>query len=516
MNSTVASQIYGLEFDDQIQRQRLRKWAEAAGCDQKSVLLFLSLMPEHREAVRDLGSLSGANVRNPSQLLMSRIRQVWPDYIVLDAQAEGERRASYQPVASDDRKSLIILFRGEAERAGGHRQHGFSEELETFKDNMESFFWYLFKPLLDTQKYKLAIFADLRAQEDRTSEIKTFLRKTFGKVFLASRVQLELLGRSQIDSITSAWDWMAHEVGQRSLDCVGAFVLRVDIRLKSSGFHTWDFDKLCFLWHTTALKRKKECANDTLFFVPVNLFQRFRSRLSKPIVEQHLHWLSVVPEFEDQCFFEFQMSQPSSTENMANPRYRFTDRSEGKFDIGKWRHYELSLSQEPGAQTLSVKTFNDRVCEVMDAAVSAGKSHIEIENFKDHWYTVFSDEYLGNYLGSNKVTKVLQQCSCVEVFHAHRSSPFPDAIRWPDVSEFVGEGNFCCRCHEHKWSRPLIRCQRCDQTVCIGCADWSAPWIGIGWSCKCHCERMVRAKKMPRRERLVSVTPRAKKMPRRK
>ena len=152
----------------------------------------------------------------------------------------------------------------------------------------------------------------------------------------------------------------------------------------------------------------------------------------------------------------------------------------------------------------------------MDAAVSAGKSHIEIENFKDHWYTVFSDEYLGNYLGSNKVTKVLQQCRCVEVFHAHRSSTFPDAIRWPDVSEFVGEGNFCCRCHEYKWSRPLIRCQRCDQTVCIGCADWSAPWIGIGWSCKCHCERMVRAKKMPRRERLVSVTPRAKKMPRRK
>ena len=55
MDSTVASQIYGLEFDDQIQRQRLRKWAEAAGCDQKSVLLFLSLMPGHREAVRDLG-----------------------------------------------------------------------------------------------------------------------------------------------------------------------------------------------------------------------------------------------------------------------------------------------------------------------------------------------------------------------------------------------------------------------------------------------------------------------------
>ena len=203
MNSTVASQIYGLEFDDQIQRQRLRKWAEAAGCDQKSVLLFLSLMPGHREAVRDLGSLSGENVRNPSQLLMSRIRQVWPDYIVLDAQAEVERRASYQPVASDDRKSLIILFRGEAERAGGNRQHGFSEELETFKANMESFFEYLVKPLVDTQKYKLAIFADLRAQEDRTIEIKTFLRKCFGKVFLASRVQLELLGRSQIDSIGS-------------------------------------------------------------------------------------------------------------------------------------------------------------------------------------------------------------------------------------------------------------------------------------------------------------------------
>ena len=504
MSSTGASQNYGREFDDQIQRQRLRKWAEAAGCDQKSVLLFLSLLPEQREAVREIGSLSGANVRNPSSLLISRVRQVWPDYIVLDAQAEVERRASYQPVATDKRKSLIILFRGEAERAGGNQQHGFSDELDTFKANMESFFEYLVKPLVDTQKYKLAIFADLRAQEENTSKIQTFLRKCFGKVFLASRVQLELLGRFQIDSITSVWDWMAHEVGQRSLDCVGAFVLRVDIRLKSGGFHTWDFDKLCFLWHTSALKNEKECANDTLFFVPVNLFQRFRSRLSQPMVEQHLHWLSVVPEFEDQCFFEFQMSHPSSTEFRANPRYRFTDRSEGKFEMGKWRHYELSLSQEPGAQTLSVKTFNDRVCEVMDAAVSAGKSHIRIENFKDHWYTVFSDEYLGNYLGSNKITKVLQQCRCVEVFHAHRRSTFPDAITWPDVSEFVGEGNFCSGCNEFKWFRPLIQCQRCDQTICIGCADWSAPWVGKGWSCKISCERSVsvklRPKKMPRRK----------------
>ena len=232
----------------------MRNWAEGAGCDQKSVLLFLSLEPQHREAVRDLGSLSGNNVRNPSKLLMSRIRQVWPEHIPLDAQAEDECRASYQPVATDNRKSLIILFRGEAERAGGNQQHGFSEELATFKANMESFVEYLVKPLVDTQKYKLAIFADLRAQEERTSEIKTFLRKCFGKVFLASRVQLELLGRFQIDSITSAWDWMAHEVGQRSLDCVGAFVLRVDIRLKSSGFHTWDFDKHCFLLHTTSLK----------------------------------------------------------------------------------------------------------------------------------------------------------------------------------------------------------------------------------------------------------------------
>ena len=117
MNSTVASQIYGLEFDDQIQRQRLRKWAEAAGCDQKSVLLFLSLEPQHREAVRDLGSLSGGNVRDPSKLLMSRMRQVWPDYIVWDAQAEVERRASDQPVATDNRKSPTV-------RGCGHGRRG--------------------------------------------------------------------------------------------------------------------------------------------------------------------------------------------------------------------------------------------------------------------------------------------------------------------------------------------------------------------------------------------------------
>ena len=195
MRSTCASQNYGREFDDPNQRQRLRRWAEEAGCDRKSVLLFLSLLPEHRERVRELGTLSGVNVRNPSGLLMSRIHSVYPDYIDFDAQAEVERRAwawaSYQPVPTDSRKTLIILFRGEAERAGGNQQHGFSDELDTFKANMKSFFEYLVKPLVDTQKYKLAIFADLRAQEEGTSEIKTFLRECFGKVLLASRESSE-------------------------------------------------------------------------------------------------------------------------------------------------------------------------------------------------------------------------------------------------------------------------------------------------------------------------------------
>ena len=67
------------------QRARLAEWADSQGVDRASKLIFLSLPSTSREIIRFLGQVKTA--RNPSALLMARIRMIFPAFVVLDAEA---------------------------------------------------------------------------------------------------------------------------------------------------------------------------------------------------------------------------------------------------------------------------------------------------------------------------------------------------------------------------------------------------------------------------------------------
>ena len=71
-------------------RDRLEQWAIDQTCDERSILVFLSMEPHEREQVRDLGSLNLKHIKNPSALLMARIREVAPRFIPYDAKAKCE------------------------------------------------------------------------------------------------------------------------------------------------------------------------------------------------------------------------------------------------------------------------------------------------------------------------------------------------------------------------------------------------------------------------------------------
>ena len=64
------------------QRARLAEWADSQGVDRASKLIFLSLPSTIREIIRFLGQVKTA--RNPSALLMARIRMIFPAFVVLD------------------------------------------------------------------------------------------------------------------------------------------------------------------------------------------------------------------------------------------------------------------------------------------------------------------------------------------------------------------------------------------------------------------------------------------------
>ena len=94
------------------QRARLAEWADSQGVDRASKLIFLSLPSTIREIIRFLGQVKTA--RNPSALLMARIRMIFPAFVVLDAEA----RQHWNYPRELAKPMVWILVRGESNREG--------------------------------------------------------------------------------------------------------------------------------------------------------------------------------------------------------------------------------------------------------------------------------------------------------------------------------------------------------------------------------------------------------------
>ena len=123
--------------EDLVQRNRSAKWADEQGVDLKAKLIFLSLPSTSREIIRFLGQVKTA--RNPSALLMARIRMIFPAFVVLDA--EARQHWNYPRELAEP--MVWILVRGESNREGWSHQHGTAGSSDTFEANMFAYLRHL-------------------------------------------------------------------------------------------------------------------------------------------------------------------------------------------------------------------------------------------------------------------------------------------------------------------------------------------------------------------------------------
>ena len=152
------------------QRARLAEWADSQGVDRASKLIFLSLPSTTREFIRFLGQVKTA--RNPSALLMARIKKIFPAFVNLDAEA----RQHWNYPRELPKPTVWILVRGESNRDGWSHQHGTAGSSDTFEANMFAYLRHLVQPL-EEQDYEVVVCGDLRTAAGSEDDIVLRFRK---------------------------------------------------------------------------------------------------------------------------------------------------------------------------------------------------------------------------------------------------------------------------------------------------------------------------------------------------
>ena len=174
------------------QRVRLAAWADQQGVDESAKLIFLSLPYHSREAVRDKGQVQTG--RNPSALLMARMREVYAGHIELDEQARQDRTFRRECA-----KPMVWIFvRGESNRDGWRRDRSTGGSSDAFEANMSAIVRHMAHPL-EAQGMHVLVGGDLRTAVGSEEDIKARFRKVFGRRTQYCRAQAEMLGARSWD-----------------------------------------------------------------------------------------------------------------------------------------------------------------------------------------------------------------------------------------------------------------------------------------------------------------------------
>ena len=376
-------------------------WIESQGVDNCSRRVFQSLSEKDQNAVRLQGTLRGANVHNPSGLLMSRIRKVYSAFIELSAKMKEEvahrmaRRQARELLASPRRSSIAVVIRGESNRSfGGRSNHGAMVDFSQFRRVCNSIVTHLVEEL--ERDYDVQVFVDVKIVNGGDEEIKAVLLQCFGRRLTEARTHEELRGLNQVGSVMSTWDSLVHWIEQRPLKatCVGCYVLRAEAMLLSSGLAKWPKDKVCFLWHTTS-RKSQETANDMFFYVAREFWQPFRASLKDNWTPNDLHWLSTHPALARHTWFEFDIHHPSTTDKKGNPRYVLLDRATtedseaGKFHEVRLRgrsDYQL-LHDSFLASVWSLPVFwSSAIVNILMHNALRSTELLTSHTFKTHWF----------------------------------------------------------------------------------------------------------------------------------
>ena len=270
-------------------RLRLDSWAVREGADEPSRLIFLSLDHELREQVRGMGKLN--NARNPSSLLISRIKSVCNDYVVLDTEAQIVWDSNAAQLMRDygihntEKRIIILAIRGETHRTGGNKQHRTDGLIEEFILNLESYMEFLVDPL-ELSGHSVLCCGDLVCAEGdgKKQEAHEAFRSVFGKRVIDLRVQPHMHGPNQVSSLHAVWDHFQHAIDKRRtmVGNIGTFFLRADCRLKHLGMAAWpESQKISYFWWTYCSKIHGWGNNDIAIYVPKDLYELFRKCLSQ-------------------------------------------------------------------------------------------------------------------------------------------------------------------------------------------------------------------------------------------
>ena len=389
------------------------------------------------------------------------------------------------------------MIRGEYSREGSRLEHRTTGSMQVFEANMRSVVHHMVQPLeRKCRDLKVLVFADLMGDPERENEAKGILVRVFGKTLRDARVSQFRRGRDQVNSMMSSWDFCMQSLdvrGKRNT-VTGVFVIRADIEYLGPsnpgpqtphGFQSWPLDKLCFLWqvhYDCVWSSGRPGCNDTVFFVPLALFGKFRDALAdKNGDAESLHWCSQHPVLADHCWYEYNFCMVSNTEKWANPVYKMTSRSEGDLvaNIGKFEQYwleevEFSEAREHVASLRSVKRqeiWCRRVKELLDDFITKHRGHgMPINLFVTQWSRRYPRDAVAWYMPEEKLLRSIEVCGEVERYRRD-----PNLVVWRAVPPALAPGRSVCRkcktSSTRSW-RTFYLCTRCPRVVCVMCGQY--------------------------------------------
>ena len=125
-----------------------QKWIAKWPVDDNSRAMFPAAPQQVQRHVMSRGSFGSVGSKNVSAILMARLRAAHRGWIPVP-----ELDIHYP-------RSLVIFFRGEGSRAGGHGVHETEQSLAGFERNLFSFPVHHLQPLLEQGENAVYIMAD--------------------------------------------------------------------------------------------------------------------------------------------------------------------------------------------------------------------------------------------------------------------------------------------------------------------------------------------------------------------
>ena len=479
----------------------VERWLAENRIDAGAREVFLNIDSDHQMAIMADGHVRGC--RNPSAALMVRIRSL-VGYLPICRR--GEAASSSEPASKRPRTAsstfspgleIALLIRGECSREGSRTEHRTTGSMQVFEANMRSVVTHMVQPLeRKCRDLKVLVFADLMGDPGREVEAREILVRVFGKTLKEARLSQFLRGRDQVNSIMSSWDFCMQSLdvrGKRNT-VTGVFVTRADIEYlvpsnpgpqTPHGFQSWPLDKLCFLWqvhYDCVWSSERPGCNDTVFFVPLALFEKFRDALAdKNGDAESLHWCSQHPVLADHCWYEYNFSMICNTERMANPIYKMTSRKEGDLEanMGKFHQYWLqevadSEARNEAASLLPAKKeaiWCRRVKELCDDFITKHRGNgMPVNLFVTQWSRRYPHDAVEWYMPEQYLLRSIEVCGEVERSRHDRNLVVWRAVPW----RLKPRRSFCMRCEtssRRSW-RTFYQCTRCSRVVCVMCGQY--------------------------------------------